>query len=147
MTRGRKKIPNWVKRLVLKRQDNVCICGCGEKVELRATQFDHDPPVALRERNKSTGDTIPPQNDPDYIFARVPRHHFTKTYCPRGPHTSLDSDRHSIDKAKRIANGGRKRKGLPFPGSINSPWKKPFNGIVEFRKSKGERHGVPANAG
>jgi len=130
----RKKIPDWIKRKVLKRQYDLCDCGCRKAVTIESAEFDHDPPLELRAWDEKKRDTIPAANDPDYLFALAPACHREKTYSPRGPHTSIDSDRHSIDKARRIRNGGRKRKGLPVPGSIDSPWKKPFSGDVEFRR-------------
>lgn len=131
----KKPIPPWIKRDVLKRQGNICICGCCESVSM-TDDFDHHPAVATRPLNDAGTDTIPPQLDPDYIFARVRGCHKTKTYHPLGPHTSLNSDRHAIDKIKRIRKGGRKRQGPPMAGSRDSSTKHHVNGVVEWRQKE-----------
>jgi len=69
---------------------------------MRGFVMDHDPPLELRAWNEETQDTIPPANDPDHLFGLTPSCNKRKTYGPRGPHTAIDSDRHAIDKNKRL---------------------------------------------
>lgn len=64
--------------------------------------MDHDPPLELREWDPIANDTIPPANDPDHLFGLTPTCNRRKTYGPRGSHTALDSDRHAIDKNRRL---------------------------------------------
>lgn len=109
-------VPARVKRNVLLRQEYKCACVARHDLEYDRSrtrgrwvvQFDHSPPIALREVSADGTDTVPPMNDPDYIFAMSPDCHQSKTSHPRGRHTSLDSDQHAITKAKRLAQGGKK---------------------------------------
>jgi hypothetical protein len=112
----RRAIPERVKRAVDTRQFYTCACGCGEWYgQVFETppkrQYDHSPPLALREVNADGTDYMPTQLDPSHIFCLLTGHHAKKTFHPRGPHTSIDSDIHAIAKAKRIAKGGKTRRG------------------------------------
>lgn len=101
MKRYRPAIPDRVKLLVVLRQDGLCGCECLERLgTLANTEFDHCPPLALREYEEPTRTYTPDANDPDKIVARVKVHHRDKTNHPRGPHTSVGSDRHLIDKTR-----------------------------------------------
>lgn len=64
----RKDIPVKVKLQVLVRQARCSVCG--EKLEtLQSTQFDHRPPLVTRTYDERAGDFVPPQNDPEHIYA------------------------------------------------------------------------------
>ncbi len=90
-------IPARVKVDVVIRQKGKCSCGCNKPLSnLDETRFDHDPPLALRARNANGTNYDPSANDPRFIFAMRIRCHDRKTNHPRGPHTTIDSDRHSI---------------------------------------------------
>jgi len=136
MSRRRKHIPMAVKRVVVARQDGLCSCGCGEPLAGARGNFDHNPPLELREWDEGANDTIPPANDPNYIDALIEAHHHKKTDHPRGPHTVIGSDRHKITQSARIARGGHKRKWRPVPGSKASAWHKPL-------RHQGEKRGTP----
>lgn len=99
--RFRPAIPDKIKLQVVLRQDGRCGCGCDERLGTIAnTEFDHCPPLALREYDEATRTYTPDANDPDKIVARVKQHHRDKTNHPRGPHTSLGGDLHLIAKAR-----------------------------------------------
>jgi hypothetical protein len=70
----RKTIPVAIKREVCERQNGICTCGCGQKVEWkrhrRSTRFDHTPGLFLRLVNDAGTDYVPPQLDPNYVVAR-----------------------------------------------------------------------------
>jgi hypothetical protein len=63
-------------------------------------EFDHDPPLALREYDEASRTYSPPANDPDRIVMLLKADHRAKTHHPRGPHTTIGSDQHAIHKAK-----------------------------------------------
>lgn len=63
-------------------------------------EFDHDPPLGLREYDEATRAYTPPANDPERIVMRIKADHRAKTNGPRGPHTSIDGDIHAIAKTK-----------------------------------------------
>ncbi|ABS14276.1 hypothetical protein Oant_1560 [Brucella anthropi ATCC 49188] len=67
-------------------------------------EFDHSPPLALREVDPATGDTIPPQNDPNHIYMLTLDEHREKTFGRGGTKraTVADGDVHKIAKAKRL---------------------------------------------
>lgn len=99
--RYRPPIPWRIKMEVVLFQDGRCGCGCLERLaSLENTEFDHCPPLALREYDEATRIYIPDANDPTKIVARVKVHHRNKTNHPRGPHTTVGSDRHLIDKTR-----------------------------------------------
>lgn len=145
----RKAIPERVKRIVLERQHHECSCKCGTTVGRGLpVEFQHAPPLAIREVNAAGTDYMPAQHDPDYIFAMVPECHRKETYHPRSKATSLNSDRHAIDKTKRLESirlGTAKVKhkrdipsrklqsGNSFAGSRNSQWKRTMSGKVVKR--------------
>lgn len=62
--------------------------------------FDHCPPLGLREYDEKTRTYTPSANDPDKIVMRTTQAHRDKTNHPRGPHTTVGSDRHLIDKTR-----------------------------------------------
>ena len=64
-------------------------------------EWNHIPPLGLRERDPQTGDYIPPANDPDYIVPMIKEAHRALTNGNAA--TSADGDIHKIAKAKRIA--------------------------------------------
>jgi hypothetical protein len=66
-----------------------------------AVDFDHVPPLALRERDPATGRYTPDENDPRYIVPMARLAHRAKTNG--GPVTCADGDIHKIAKAKRLA--------------------------------------------
>lgn len=79
-------------------------CRCTDKCEEHLQpgfHIDHSPPLKMREWNNDAQDTIPRANDRRYMVGMVPEHHDKKTNGPRGPHTSIDSDKHAIAKMKR----------------------------------------------
>jgi hypothetical protein len=63
-------------------------------------EFDHDPPLGLREYDEDTRTYTPPANDPEKVVMRIKADHRAKTNGPRGPHTSIDGDIHAIAKTK-----------------------------------------------
>lgn len=114
-----------VEREIRKRQNNTCACGRCEKESLEGAkvQYNHKPPLALREFDEKADDYIPAENDPDYLFAEIAAHHRIGTHHPLGPHTTLNSDLHAINKVKHLKNPkrskhrwpkGRKLQGRPF---------------------------------
>ncbi|ELT47400.1 hypothetical protein [Brucella intermedia] len=91
----RKKIPDRVKLIAALKRFGLTV----EQV-----QFDHSPPLALRDVDPATGDTIPPQNDPDFIYMLTVDEHRTKTFGRGGTKraTVADGDIHKIAKANRL---------------------------------------------
>ncbi|RRY08876.1 hypothetical protein [Brucella anthropi] len=91
----RKKIPDRVKLIAALKRFGLTV----EQVE-----FDHDPALALREVDPATGDTIPPQNDPNHIYMLTIDEHRTKTFGRGGTKraTVADGDVHKIAKTKRL---------------------------------------------
>lgn len=119
----RKTIPRLIKAEVFVRQRGRCACGCGERLlNINVGQFDHDPALKLRDWDEKVQDTIPPANDPDFIFHKTVTCHRKKTSHPRGPHTSIDSDQHKIAKERRLIRGNQLSRN-PVAGSRNSRWK------------------------
>ena len=109
----RMRIPASVKWAVLERQSFRCACGCNEPLETRQgrkgvdvwrADYDHDPALSLRPTNEYGTDYIPPQLDPDHIFALIPEHHDIKTFGD-SKSTCANGDIHKAAKAKRIAAG------------------------------------------
>lgn len=92
----RKAIPDRVKLIATLRR-------FGLRIE--QVQFDHRPPLALRQIDPATGDTIPPQNDPDHIFLVTLDEHRDKTFGKGGTKraTTAGSDIHAIAKARRLS--------------------------------------------
>lgn len=104
--RPRKHFPISVRDFILDRQKMLCDCGCGQELQLGRIDFNHDPPLKLREWIEEKGDYDPPQNDPAYLFAMVREHHRERTHHPRGPHTTIDSDLHAINKVRKTMAKG-----------------------------------------
>lgn len=97
----RKPIPKRLRAVIALRQNGICNCGCGEKL-MPGFVLDHDPPLKLREWDPVANDTIPACLDPDHLFGLTPACHIRKTNHPLGKATSFGSDRHAIDKVRRI---------------------------------------------
>lgn len=88
--------------------------------------IDHDPPLELRGWDAVFLDTIPASNDPAHMFGMTPECHRRKTNHPVGPHTTLNSDRHAIDKNRRLRGEVQERSkkkwpSRPFGGKGQSP--------------------------
>lgn len=88
----RKAIPNRVKLIA-------ALARFGLRVE--QVQFDHSPPLALREWDDSAGDYRPAANDPLHIQMLIMEEHRTKTFGRLA--TVADGDVHKIAKAKRLS--------------------------------------------
>lgn len=114
-------------------------------------EWDHTPPLALREWDEKAGDFIPPQNDPKFITITLKASHRAKTFGPGGERriTTAGSDIHAIAKVRRIAkdpSGGeefrRRLLARPPPEEREQPRKKwpsrPFNSKKES-KNHGKR--------
>jgi hypothetical protein len=108
---------------VVLRQDGLCGCGCGQRLgTLENTEFDHCPPLALREYDETTRKYVPDANDPEKIVARIKQQHRDKTNHPRGPHTVIGSDRHLIDKTKPdVIEKFKLKKPGPLPPVMKLP--------------------------
>lgn len=61
--------------------------------------WDHAPSLAMRPVDESTGDTIPPSNDPRYIVPRARAAHRAKTFGDGSP---LSGDVQKIRKMQRV---------------------------------------------
>lgn len=120
----RKAIPKKLRAVISLRQNGLCACGCGGRL-MPGFHMDHDPPLELRMWDDVAKDTIPPANDPDYLFGMVPKHHIAKTNHPRGTHTTIDSDRHAIDKGRRIRGEVKGRPPTNWPKrSMRGPYER-----------------------
>lgn len=103
----RKAIPKRVKVLVRLLQNGLCGCRkkCGAKSPpdgLGLVDLQHEPPLALREVNEAGTDYIPAQHDPNFLYAELKACHREESYHPRSKATSIGSDRHAIDKTRRL---------------------------------------------
>lgn len=120
----RKTIPLGVKRMVLTRQEGYCQ-ECGEVLR-SDTEYDHRPAIILRQVNTTGDDYIPPQNDPDHIYALHKLCHLkrtvgrvvgaAKTVTTKGSdaHLAAKFRRLGKPKAKRKWPAGRKMQSRPF---------------------------------
>lgn len=63
--------------------------------------WDHTIPIAMREIDQETGDTIPPANDPRYIRPMLREQHREKTFGTKA--TTAGSDIHAIARVKRLS--------------------------------------------
>lgn len=72
---------------------------------LADVDFDHTPPLQLREWDPVAGDTIPPANDPAHIQLLTKAEHKRKTFG--GPATVADGDLHRIAKTRRLTERER----------------------------------------
>ena len=88
----RKAIPDRVKLIA-------ALASFGLRIE--QVQFDHSPPLGLREWDDEAGDYRPAANDPLYIQMLILEEHRTKTFGR--PSTVADGDVHKIAKTKRLA--------------------------------------------
>jgi hypothetical protein len=88
---------------VLTRQNHRCAC-CDISLS-DGVEFDHRPPLRLREVDATSNDYLPPQDDPDYIDALTPECHQRRTTGRKQGAlrtvTTLGSDAHTIAKIKR----------------------------------------------
>lgn len=68
-------------------------------------ELDHTPALCLRDIDPVTGQHIPHQHDPSCLIWRTKEAHAVKTHGPGGERriTTAGSDRHSRDKADRLA--------------------------------------------
>ena len=129
--RRRKPIPTKIKLEIVLRQDGFCACGCKQKLDAlrEGIEFNHTPPLALREWSEADDDCTPPANDPEHIEALRKPCHAKKTNGK--PHTSHGSDKHAIAHANRLANGPKKSKHKWPKRKLSSPnVKKKVNGDV-----------------
>jgi hypothetical protein len=106
--------------------------------------WDHDPALALREWDADSGDFIPPQLDPDYIFAKPQLEHRTKTTGRKGEKrsTSYGSDAHAIAKLDRLtpaAEDFRRRMLAKAPGEPAPERERPKHRIPSRPFPKGGR--------
>lgn len=109
--RRRKHRPVALERLIIDRQYGLCACGRCDGDQLRlAIQFNHKPPLALREFDAKADDYIPAENNPDYLFAEIAEHHRIGTSHPLGRHTTLNSDIHAITKTRHLRNAHKKKR-------------------------------------
>lgn len=97
----RKEIPKKLRAVLALRHNGLCSCGCGARL-MPGFHIQHDPPLELRLWDEATQDTIPRANDPNYMFPMTSTCHVRVTNHPIGPHTVLNSDRHAIDKNRRL---------------------------------------------
>lgn len=97
----RKAVTRSMRDKISKRQDGLCACGCGEPL-VKGWVADHQPPLDLRPWNEETADTIPPASDLAHIFGLAKECNRKKTYGARAKATYLNSDRHAIDKNRRL---------------------------------------------
>lgn len=91
----RKAIPDRVKLIAALRALGLTI----EEVN-----FDHDPPLALREYDEAARDTVPPANSPEHITMLLVSQHKTKTFGPGGEKriTTAGSDIGNIKKVRHL---------------------------------------------
>lgn len=91
----RKNIPVGVKLQVALKKLGLTI----EQVE-----WDHTPPLALREWDPVKQDTVPPANDPDHIQILLIKDHREKTFGRGGEKriTTAGSDANKIAKVRRL---------------------------------------------
>lgn len=76
----------------------------------KAVQFDHSPPIALRQVNAAGDDYVPNQLDPRHIVPMSTAAHRTKTSgTPPGQKVVhvADGDQHKIAKADRLERARR----------------------------------------
>lgn len=94
--RRRKAIPDRVKLIATLRAFGL---------EIDQVQYDHTPPLALREWDPEKGDTIPPANDPMHIQMLRLSDHREKTFGRGGEKriSTAGSDIHAIAKVRRLS--------------------------------------------
>ena len=87
-------------------------------------ELDHNPPLALRVWDAGAKDTIPPANDPAYLFLRIKAAHRDKTTGGTAKTSGRGSDVTEIARTKQAADRQRefrerllaKERGEPKPG-------------------------------
>lgn len=125
----RKSIPKKLRAEVALRQGGICSCGCGEKLQ-HNFHLQHDPPLDLRLWDDVAHDTIPPANSKDHLFGMTVPCHLRQTNHPLGPHTTLNSDRHAIDKNRRLRGEVKGRPTKTWPKrSMRGPERRPARDI------------------
>lgn len=94
--------------------------------------MDHVPALELRMWDDVAKDTIPPANDQDYLFGKIPDCHWKKTHHPLGPHTTLNSDTHAIAKGRAIRGELKDKPSRPWPKrSMRGPYERRVKDINE----------------
>jgi len=104
----RKAIPDWVKvaaamkfAIDVYRMSNAFIKPCAEMA--RSLQYDHRPPLNARPYDSKASDFIPPQNDPEFIFAVEKAHHDEKTFGRKaGAEKTVTTRGSDVGEAARI---------------------------------------------
>lgn len=104
----RRAPPKRVKDAVRKRQKGRCGCRTGEcgRPELPPdgkglVHYQHDPALGVRPINEDRTDWIPPQHDPDYLYAEMAACHHRETNEGRFGAHKIGSDRYEIEKVKK----------------------------------------------
>jgi hypothetical protein len=96
---------------ILLRQHGLCAWpGCTIELPAPGMQFDHANPLALSHDNSI-----------ENFQCLCGDHAHLKTNGR--PSTSYGSDRHAIDKTKRLAAGGRQRRGPPIRSRSFRGWR------------------------
>lgn len=111
-----------VKTAVRKKQSGLCGCRkrCGTVLPPDGkglVQYQHEPALELRLVEDDDSDWIPPQHSVQHLFAELKACHQLETTGGRSGATSLGSDRHNIDKTRRLRGGGKKRRGPKLQGA------------------------------
>lgn len=132
----RTHMPIAVKREVSLRQEYRCKCGCGQHVSAvpkSNTNFDHRPPLRLRDINADGTDYDPPQHSAEHIDAICKTEHDRRTFGTGA--TTAGTDFGAIKKERKRNKPPRlKRK---MPSRPFGPGRKfPAKGSVKFARKK-----------
>lgn len=67
-------------------------------------EWQHDPPLGIRPYRDEDGRRVymPDENDPRHIRPMRPADHKEETYGPKARASAVGTDRHTIDRTKRI---------------------------------------------
>ncbi|WP_146620129.1 hypothetical protein [Acuticoccus sediminis] len=76
-----------------------------EAVENDRIEWDHDPALALRFEDPTTGELVPAPNDFRYLTPRLKEDHAIKTNGGTAKATTAGSDVHRIRKTERMSEG------------------------------------------
>lgn len=128
----RRAIPRLVKDGVRARQKGLCGCRrqCGAKLPPDGSgqvHFQHEPPLRLREALPDDSDWSPSQHSAKFIYAEMKECHELETHGGPAKATYAGSDRHAIEKTKRLRGeaGERPKRQWPSGQKIPSrPWPK-----------------------